>query len=267
MSHHNPPRSCQPLGPARAETRSVQDIEDALAGMVRSDDPAVVLSSLARCSSPSFSDACSLQLSVGVDDLFQICFPLQDEHRCAAGAESAGGGAHPQRSAGEAIRTGFRAASGSGYPAFAGVIVHSWAGRRPAENDRIIARLLVDRAVAIVQEQRLVQSAALTDERAAKLALELVTSRTEAEAIGILMATHQATRAEAIRLLRQMTRAGDRQLDDVAADIVHAANLRRSPVTRASSAGHQHLQMAAWHGRAVATDPPEDVDPQDAHNG
>ncbi len=250
-----PTRSCQPPGAAHARVRSAQDIEDAMAGIVRSDEPAVVLSSLARCSSPSFSDACSLQLSVGVDDLFQICFPLHEQESYAAGAESAG----------EAITTSFGAASGSGYPAFAGVVVHSWAERRPAEDDRIIARLLVDRAVAIVREQRLVQSAALAEERAAKLALELITSRTEAEAIGILMATHQATRTEAARLLRQMTRASDGQLDEIAAGLVDAGSLRRSLETPGSSAGHQHLQMAACHGRTVATHLPEDADATDVH--
>ena len=42
--------------------------------------------------------------------------------------------------------TKFQAASGHGYPSFAGIIVHSLATRDPTEDDAIIARPLVDHA-------------------------------------------------------------------------------------------------------------------------
>jgi hypothetical protein len=40
------------VGPARGRARSAREIEDAVGSVVRSDEPAVVLSSLARASSP-----------------------------------------------------------------------------------------------------------------------------------------------------------------------------------------------------------------------
>jgi hypothetical protein len=242
-----PTGSHQPPAPTRAQPLSVQEIEHALAAMVRSDEPAVVLSSLARCSNRAFSDACSLQLSVGVDELFEVSFAVYDRAD-AGGSESAQAGASSPGSAGRAITTDFNGASGYGYPSFAGVVVHSWMGRDPAEGDRVIARLLVDRALAIVQMERLAQSAALAEERATKLALDLITSRTEGEALGVLMAQHQATRTEAIRLLRRMSRASDRQLREVAADVVRSGSPEHSLDMSASPAGCQQLQIAASDG-------------------
>jgi ANTAR domain len=250
-----PTGSPKPPTAARAQ-HSAQEMEHALAAIVRSDEPAVVLSSLARCSSPAFSDACSLQLSVGVDDLFEVSFPVY-EATDAEGPESAERGVSAPRTVGRAITTSFKGASAYGYPAFAGVVVHSWAGRDPAEVDRIIARLLVDRALAIVQQERLAQSAALAEERATKLALELITSRTEGEAFGILMTQHGVTRTEAAILLRRMSRLSGRPLREAAAHVVHAGSPERSLDISASSAGCQQLHIAASNGRTVGTGSPE----------
>jgi hypothetical protein len=194
-------------------------------GIVRSDEPAVVLSSLARVSNPAFSDACAVELSAGTEALFQVSFPMPDEaappRPCAPTAAS------------RTVTTAFAAGSGHGYPAFAGVVVHSWIGRDPTEEDAIIARLLVDRALAIVQHERLAQSAARADDRAAKLAIELITSRVEGEAIGILMAKHQATEEEAVGLLRQVSWARQRELHQAAADVVRTGDLQRLPASGA----------------------------------
>jgi GAF domain-containing protein len=123
----------------------------------------VVLSSLARFSNPSFSDACAIELSEGVDALFQVSFPMPGEAKLPAARQSARAGASPI--AGRTVTTVFQAASGHGYPSFAGVVVHSWHERDPSEDDAIIARLLVDHALAVVQHERLAQSVARADDR------------------------------------------------------------------------------------------------------
>jgi hypothetical protein len=84
-----------------------------------------------------------------------------------------------------------------------GIAVHYWAERDPTEDDAIMARLLVDRALAIVQPERLAQAAARAESRPAGLAIDLITSRIEGEATGILMARQHITRAQAARLLRR----------------------------------------------------------------
>jgi hypothetical protein len=60
---------------ARGRTRSVLEIKEAIGTIVPSDEAAVVLSSLARSSNPSFSDACAIELSEGTEDPFRVWFP------------------------------------------------------------------------------------------------------------------------------------------------------------------------------------------------
>jgi hypothetical protein len=224
--------------PIVGRARSAEDIEDVVGAIVRSEEPPVVLSSLARACNPSFSDACWVELSEGVDALFRVSFPMPDG---TAPADA------PQANA-RTITTAFRASSGHGYPSFAGVVVHSWIGRDPRPDDAIIACLLVDRALAIVQHERLAQSAARADDRAAKLAIDLITSRLEGEAIGILMAKHQATEEEAVGLLRQLSWTSQRQVHEAAADVVRTADLQRERDSCASSADRrEHLHVVASH--------------------
>jgi hypothetical protein len=203
----------------------VRDIDQAMRGLVASAEPAVVLSSLARSCNPAFSDSCTVELSEGVDDLFRVTFPMP--------------GAGPPAVTGKAVSTSFRAAAALGHPSFAGMVVHSWAERDPTEDDAIIARLLVDRAVALVHAERLAATAARADERAAKLAIELITSRVEGEAIGILATKHQAAREEALWLLRQASHASHRKLYEVATDVVRTGDLERPPHRGASSSARR----------------------------
>jgi hypothetical protein len=215
----------------------VREIEDAMGHMARSDEPAIVLSSLARFSSPSFSDACTVELSEGTETPFRVCFLEPDAADLRAGAPAA---------AMKCIITRFQAGSGHGYPSFAGMVVHSWAERDPTGDDAIMARLLVDRALAIVQHERLAQAAARADRRAAKLAIDLIASRIEGEATGILMAKYQVTRCEAVRLLRQASRASRQGLPEIAAGIVCAGDLESLSRRRADGParpGHLHLAV------------------------
>jgi hypothetical protein len=224
----------------------VRDIEDAISRIVPSDEPAVVLSSLARSSNPAFSDGCAIELSEGTAPGFRVCFPVAGEAGLPAGAGSAPATASAPLAAVKCIITTFQAGSGHGYPSFAGIVVHSWAERDPTEDDAVIARLLVDRALAIVQHERLAQAAARADGRAAKLAIDLITSRIEGEATGILMAKHQVTRAEAASLLRQASHTRQRGLHEIAVGVVRAGDLDSLPHSDAGSPARLgHLHVAA----------------------
>jgi len=215
-------RASRPTGLEGCGQQRSVTIEEALRGIVRSDEPAVVLSSLARCSSPSFSDGCAIELSEGTEGLFQVSFPLAGEARLCA--RHAGPVAHAGNTT---IVTPFRRPPLHGYPAFAGMAVHAWTGREPGLDDAIIARLLVEHALSIVEQERLARSAARTDERAADLAMGLINSRTVGEAIGLLMAGGQTTREDAAGVLRQMSRARRRELHEVAADVVRSGGRQR----------------------------------------
>lgn len=225
---------------------TVRDIEQVIHGMVRSDEPAVVLSSLARSSNPLFSDACAIELSKGTEGLFQVSFPLPEEAAWTCSAAPVG--ADKRTVAGKTVTTGFQVASCHGCPSFAGVVEHTWIGRDPTEDDAVIARLLVDYALAVVQQERLAALAARADSRAAKLAIEIITSRAEGKAIGILMTTHQITSADAVSLLRRTSHASGRELRDVVADVVRTGDLRPLPennIGRPARRGHLHTATSS----------------------
>jgi ANTAR domain len=210
---------------ATGHARSVREIMAALRQITASGEPAVVLSSLARSSNPSFSDACVIELSEGTETLFRVCFPMPDEAglRAGAGPVQAAVGAPPAGM--RCIITTFEAGSSHGYPSFAGMVVHCWAERDPTGDDGIIARLLVDRALAIVQNERLAQAAARAECRAAKLAIDLITSRIEGEATGILMAKHHVTPAQAASLLCQASQERQQKVHEAAAGVVRTGDL------------------------------------------
>jgi hypothetical protein len=222
-------RTAAPLGrpvpAAGARTRTLRELEDAIRAIVPSDEPAVVLSRLARVSTSWFSDACAVELSEGTGNLFRVCFPMPGDSKCKAVAWSAAAGARDSPVITRNISTTFETESGHGYPSFAGMVVHSWAARDPTEDDMIIARLLVDRALALVRHERLALAVGRADRRAAKLAIDVITSRIEGEATGILMAEHHVTHSEAVSLLRRASQAHDRELYEVAVGVVHAADI------------------------------------------
>jgi hypothetical protein len=211
------------------------------------------MSSLARSSNPSFSDACAVELSEGADALFEVAFPQPDKAAFPVCSESVLAGANARALAGKTVTTPFQVPSRHGHASFAGVVVHSWMGRDPTEDDRIIARLLVDRALAILEQERLAQSALRAEDRAAKLAIDLITSRVEGQAIGILMAKHKAAREEAVSMLRRVSHASQRDLHEVAADVVRTGDLQRPLDKRAvGPARRERLHIAASHGQTVA---------------
>jgi hypothetical protein len=258
-------RSRQPdVPPARPWPYPAREIQDTIRGIVPSDEPSVVLSSLARSSNPSFSDACAIELSEGTEAHFQVSFPMPDEAEFMVGSRFVPAGASVPPAAGKTIVTPFQAMSGHGYPSFAGMVVHSWTNRDPTEDDAIIARLLVDLALAILHRERLAQSAARADSRAAKLAIDLITSRIEGEATGILMAKHQIKRGEAVDMLRRMSRTSQRQLHEVAAGVVQAADLQRLP-TATPAVRPGHLHVAASHGYPAATTARDPASPPADH--
>jgi ANTAR domain len=200
----------------------VQAVEAAISSIAPSDEPAVVLSSLARFSNHAFSDACAIELSEGMKAPFRVCFP--DEAGLLAGTASGQASVRTPQLDMKSIITTFAAGSGHGYASFAGFVAHSWGGRDPTA-DAIIARLLVDLALAVVQQERLAQAAARADSRAHKLAIDVIGCRIEGEATGILMARHQVTREEAVGILRQASGSSGRDLPEIAVGVVCAGDL------------------------------------------
>jgi hypothetical protein len=226
--------------------------------LMASTDAPVVLSSLARSCVPVFSDCCRVELSEGVEDLFQVTFPPAGDEAPAQSVASRAALSDQSGVGGSTVSVPFDAPSWQGHPAYAGVLYFSWVDRHPAVEDAIIARLLVDLALSRVSQERLAESAARAEERAAKLALGLIRSREEGEAIGILSARHNVARHEVLWLLRRVGRETERELWEVAADVARAGDLDwpSAPWTcdRADDRGPRPVTSVACRPRSDAQD-------------
>jgi hypothetical protein len=195
----------------------------------RSAEPAVVLSSLARTCVPSFSDGCAVELSEGLDPVFRVSYPLPGDDPAPEGNASGGNRSPAGPITDKVVTTSFQMPSAFGRPSFAGHVIHSWKLRIPAASGALIARLLVDEALAVVRYERLAEAAAEAETRSAQLALEAMTGRAIGEATGIVMATRHLAKTAAADLLKAASRQSGRTLHEVALEVVHAGALVHGP--------------------------------------
>jgi hypothetical protein len=119
--------------------------------------------------------------------------------------------------------------SAFGQPSFAGYLIHTWTLRVPAAGDAMIARLLVDHALAVVEYERLAENSAAAESRSAQLALDAMTSRVIGEATGIIMAALRVSEAAAVSQLKTAGRRSGRTMHDVAREIVRTGIFTREP--------------------------------------
>jgi hypothetical protein len=213
----------------------VPEVPLAVRDLRRSAEPAVVLSSLARSSVPSFSDGCHVELSEGLEPMFRVSYPLAGDESAPEGHASYDDDSQPAWAAHNVVTTSFEIPSTFGRPSSAGLMIHSWNARIPTASEAIIARLLVDEALALVRHERLAEVAAQADRRSAQLAVETITARTIGEATGIVMATRHLTNSAAVDLLKVASRHSGRTLRDLAYEVVHAGGLTYGPNEPAAS--------------------------------
>jgi hypothetical protein len=190
-----------------------------------SDDPIVTFGRLPGACVPEFADGCQVELSDGAEPAFRVMRPANS----AAGSESVSA---PPVGGDQMLATPFRAASRLGYPSFAGVVTLWWTGRRPSENDAVIADLMVKHLVALVDHERLMAAVARAEDRAANLALEAISGRTISLATGIVMHQNGLAADEAEDLLRQSARMTGSGLHQIAAIVVRSGSLGVSRVAQ-----------------------------------
>ena len=126
------------------------------------------------------------------------------------------------------LLTPFQVASRTGYSSYAGVVTHWWTGRAPSESDAAIADLMVKHLIALVDHERLMAAVARAEDRAASLALEVISGRAVNLAIGILMHQTGLPPEDAEDLLRQSARTAGTGLAQMAASIVCSGALAES---------------------------------------
>jgi hypothetical protein len=173
--------------------------------------------------------ACSLisstEPSVVFDDLVQRSAPLVCD---AARAMVYGPGAmlhastwpqdlDPRQSEPESVVTEVKVPGSGDHDAYRAIVSLRFAAPDPSHP--FIARLLVDRAIANVEQARLEHIAERHEQEAKNLAIALNTNRDIGVAIGIVMTNHALNRDEAFALLSRASQTTNRKLHEIALEV------------------------------------------------
>lgn len=202
----------------------------ALRQVVASAEPGVVFTSLATICVPAFADECVVFIEETGAAAYQISRPPPTSRTGAAALP--GGWLRALSRAGQevtdhAVSTLIQAPPPSGAVAdYRGVLIQRWhTGYRPTCTDAALAQAAVDRAVALISQQRLAERSADLQREVANLQIALQTSREIGAAIGILMANHRVSQAQAFDLLRTASQHRHYKLRDLAAEVALTGDL------------------------------------------
>jgi hypothetical protein len=188
-----------------------------------SDDPTVTFAGLPRACVPEFADGCQVELSDGTGPPFRVTYLANSADDPARTVPHRVG---PDRM----LLTPFRVASRTGYPSYAGVVTHWWTDRAPSGGDAAVADLMVRHLIGLVDHERLMAAVARAEDRAASLALEVISGRTINLAVGIVMHQNGLAPDAAEDLLRRSARMAAMPLPQLAASVVRSGALAGSAV-------------------------------------
>ncbi len=192
--------------------RDLARLAQAMDHLVASAEPAVVFTSLARRCVPAFSDRCIIDLAEDDNVAYRIDYP--------GSARPAVPSADPAH-----LRTRVTATPGTAQRPYSAEVLHTWDHYTPTVADAAIAQLLVTRAVAAIDQERLDDIARHALDQAANLQIALTSNRQIGTALGILMASHKITDTAAFALLRNASQHTHRKLRDIADEVVQTGCL------------------------------------------
>jgi hypothetical protein len=210
--HHDP--QLGPSGPAdRRELRTVERILDQL---VAATEPTVTFASLANSCVPAVADECTVTVRDEGGAAWQ--------HRQPAASPVAAGSCQ--------LIVEVRDEPCAGALGYTAEIGYRWHQEVVDDADRVIAKLLAERAVAMIRQQRLSEALAQELDKSHNLTEALATNRQIGQAIGILMASYKLTSQQSFDLLRGVSQHTHRKLRDVADEVNQTGTLLTGPTPK-----------------------------------
>jgi len=209
---------------ADVPTASAAALIRSLRRLRRSDDPVVAFGSLPEVCVPGFADGCEVELSDSTEPVFRVRLPVSSPDGVSAAVHPAGPA--------QILTTPFRAASGVGYPSYAGVVTLWWTSRTWSESDAVIADLMANHLIALVDHERLMAALARAEDQAASLALEAISGRAISVATGVVMHEQGVAADDAEDLLRQSAARAGSDLHQLAVSVLRSGSLTAGRATR-----------------------------------
>jgi len=207
----------------------------ALDNIVSSAEPAVVFASVVRLCAPLICDAATVAVGESDKDGYAIAWPR--------GAAEVHVGLPPHSSVVakvDAVETDQHAAY------YAILTLHFT--RAAEDTDQILVQLIVERAAARIERERLTELLARGRANVDNLEFALSSSRQIAIAMGILMGAYKLTGDQAFDLLRRVSQHTHRKLHDIALDVATTGAVdlpngvtlfAQNPPTTQSHVGHR----------------------------
>jgi hypothetical protein len=197
----------------------LEPILRALAGLVASAEPAVVFTSVTRLCVPLLCDAATVTVRTADQQAYQTKWPWNEaDPEDSAPVRMAMAGR--QVVSHNAVLTPIVGLSTEGVPDYQGVLALNFHTSRPSPSHGVLAQLVVDRAVAAIERERLIDLAAAQQAQADNLRIALASNRQIGAAIGIIMASRKLTSDHAFDLLRQVSQHSHRKLHDLALEVI-----------------------------------------------
>jgi DNA-binding TFAR19-related protein (PDSD5 family) len=193
--------------------------------LVTSADPDVVFESLVQRCAPLVCEAATATVSRLDGRIYAASWPL---------------GAISRWSQSESVVTDFNAPASGDYAGYHGLV--SLRFGLQDESGPLITQLLVERALAVVERERLVEAAASRSATAQHLERALTSNREIGVAVGILMVNHQLTDDQAFDLLSRVSQQTNRKVRTIALEVAQAGALELPSEVAITV-------PAAWHRR------------------
>jgi hypothetical protein len=219
----------------RPET-SLSVVVQAASSLASSAEPDVVFESLVQRCAPLVCGAATATVSRLDGRIHATTWPM---------------GAPNHWSQTESVVTDFNAPASGDYAGYHGLV--SFRFHRSEESGPFIAQLLVDRAMAIVERERLIEAAASRRAVADNLERALASNREIGVAVGILMVNHNLTDEQAFDLLSRVSQQLNHKLRDIAVEVARAGMLelpRGVAIIEPVNQRRRRLSSvpAPWHG-------------------
>lgn len=206
-------------------------VTTAVRHLVGSVEPARMFSQLAQVCVPAICDACTVDLVEGAGHHYRIRQPAENLWK--------GGELDPN----SVIRAEF-SSDGAGGPQFSGELVCTWKdGFRPAEADTALLGLLVDHTTALVEHERLTARVDELQTATGEGGLMLPGHQRVAAAVGILMALHHLTAAQATDLLSRASQHTHQSIRGVADTVLRTGAMPDHPHPASTSINGNKLSL------------------------
>jgi hypothetical protein len=198
-------------GPEHPDS-SLSVVMQAASLLVSCAEPDVVFESLVQRCAPQVCEAATATVSRLDGRIYATTWPI---------------GAPRHLSQPESVVVDFNAPASGDYAGYHGLV--SFRFGRGDESGPFIAQLLVERAMAVVERQRLLEAAASRSAAVDHLERAVASNREIGVAVGILMVNHKLTDEQAFDLLSRASQRTNRKLRLIAVEVARAGAIDLPP--------------------------------------